>query len=229
MGDAGDFQYKVLIKATRANNATAGAPGVLCEQDVLSSRVDLRERVAEAVEKAVSLNKSQPMRVRVLVQVIRRADGKKEALKQICSSEELPTVAAALAVDIATALAGDPLPPSPGALLSSAKDFAKSAHDELKSAAEWIRPVARPAAAPETATAAAAAAEGAPPAPGPRRVARPARVNGAPPTADASAMFGNVLTNVLNNVLKNPENLKRAAEFGKTVAASLPQVPIKPV
>lgn len=212
------FDFKILVKATRASNNTAGTPAVVCEQEVLSSRADIRERVTDAVAKAVPAKVQA--RVKAMVLVVRRSDGKKEALKQICALEELPAVSAALAVDIATALAGDPQAPTPAALFSNAKEFAKDAHEQLKAAAEYIRP-------PAAAAAAAPVAEGATAATAPK-IARKAARAAAPVAADPGAMFGNVLTNVLNNVLKNPENMKRAAEFGKSIAASLPPVPIKP-
>jgi hypothetical protein len=213
------FDFKILVKATRASNNTAGTPAVVCEQEVLSSRADIRERVTEAVAKAVPAKVQA--RVKAMVLVVRRSDGKKEALKQICALEELPAVSAALAADIATALAGDPQAPTPAALFSNAKEFAKDAHEQLKAAAEYIRPPAA-AAAPSAPVAEGATAATAP------KIARRAARPGAPPPADPASMFGNVLSNVLNNVLKNPENMKRAAEFGKSIAASLPPVPIKP-
>lgn len=230
--DAGDFSHKVLIKATRANNSQAGTPATICEQEVLSSRPDLRSRIEEAVSRALPQNAKQhgSARVRALVQVIRRADGKKEALKQFCTVEELPVIAAALACDCATALHGDPLAPSPGSLFEGAKNFARSAHQEMRDAASWIAPLAKTpgaaAASPGVAEAAApAVAEAVQTA---RKATRAARAAGAaPPTPEG--MLQNVLTGVFKNIMKNPETMRSVMETGQKIAAGLPPPPIKPV
>lgn len=226
--DAGDFTHKILIRATRANNSQAGTPAVICEQEVLSSRPDLRSRIEEAVSRALPQNAKQhgSARVRALVQVIRRADGKKEALKQFCTIEELPAIAAALACDCATALHGDPLAPSPGSLLEGAKDFARDAHQQMREAAAWIAPLAKTPAAPAVAEAAApAVAEAVQTA---RKATRAARATGAaPPTPEG--MLQNVLTGVFKNIMKNPETMRSVMETGQKIAAGLPPPPIKPV
>lgn len=228
--DAGDFTHKILIRATRANNSQAGTPAVICEQEVLSSRPDLRSRIEEAVSRALPQNAKQhgSARVRALVQVIRRADGKKEALKQFCTVEELPGIAAALACDCATALHGDPLAPSPGSLFENAKDFARDAHQQMREAAAWIAPLAKTpaAAAPGVAEAAAPAVAAA--VQTARKATRAARATGAaPPTPEG--MLQNVLTGVFKNIMKNPETMRSVMETGQKIAAGLPPPPIKPV
>lgn len=235
MGDAGDFTHKVLIKATRVNNSQAGTPAVVCDQEAFSSREDLRSRVEIATARAISADarKHGSTRVRAMVLVTRRADGKKEGLKQFCTVEELPAIAASLASDCATALAGDPLAPSPGSLISGAKDFARDAHQQIREAAAWIAPLAKtpgaPAAAPGVAQAAApAVAEAVQTARKVTRAARAARAAGAaPPTPEG--MLQNILTGVFKNIMKNPETIKSVMETGQKIAASLPPPPIKPV
>lgn len=230
MSEPSDFTHKILIKATRANNSQAGTPAVICEQEVLTSRPDLRSRVEEAVTRSIPQNAKQhgSARVRVLVRVIRRQDNKKEDLKQFCTVEELPTVSASLASDCATALAGDPLAPSPGSLISGAKDFARDAHAQMREAAAWIAPLAKTpaAAAPAVAeTAAPAVAEAVQVA---RKATRAARAAGAaPPTPEG--MLQNILTGVFKNIMKNPETMKSVMETGQKIAAGLPPPPIKPV
>lgn len=232
MAEAGDFDFKVLIKATRANNAQAGAPASVCDQEVLTSRADLRSRVEDAVARAIppAAKNQGAVRVKALVRVIRRADGRKEDLKQICTVEELPAIAASLASDCATAVAGDPLAPSPTSLIAGAKDFARDAHAELRAAAAWIAPLAKTpgaaAAAPGVAEAAApVVAEAVKTA---RKTARAARAAGAaPPTPEG--MLQNVLTGVFKQIFQNPETMARVMEVGKQAAANLPPPPIKPV
>lgn len=228
--DAGNFDFKVLVKATRANNAQAGAPASICEQEVLTSREDLRSRVEDAVARAIpgTVKNQNTVRVRANVLVIRRADNRKEGLKQICTVEELPAIAASLASDCATAVAGDPLAPTPGSLLEGAKDFARSAHQEIRDAAAWIAPLAKTPAAASSAvaeTAAPAVAEAVKTA---RKVTRAARAAGAPPPTP-EGMLTNVLTGVFKNIFKNPETMASVMETGKKLAAGLPPPPIKPV
>ena len=231
MAEAGDFDFKVLIKATRANNAQAGAPASVCDQEVLTSRADLRSRVEDAVARAIppAAKNQGAARVKALIRVIRRADGRKEDLKQICTVEELPAIAASLASDCATAVAGDPLAPSPTSLIAGAKDFARDAHAELRAAAAWIAPLAKtPAAAAAPGVTEAAAPVVAEAVKTARKTARAARAAGAaPPTPEG--MLQNVLTGVFKNIMKNPETMRSVMETGQKIAAGLPPPPIKPV